>query len=1164
MKAPTRRQCVCLFLFVIIPVWTNGRSSDSKNHLEYMQGLSWMGRGRYDSAIASFKNVIDHDAYASGACVRICESYSRKKAPDEGLSYFKGLVKNNPENPCFRHGLGLMYRETKDETRALEQFRLAVRSAPAYAGVYRDFLDALNKMNRLGEAEPVIKSLHPSVRGHAAVRYALAYLAMLQNRPGEALKNADLAIDGDGGFLDAYHLKGILLSGTGRYGELFDISREGYGRALGAGDAEFQCRLLGNMGYAKYFLAGYPESLEYNRKALALAVEYGLRPEEIRSLQYIGNACRDTGRLDEALDSFNRALKVSVQTGDRRSEGSSARLIGTVYSALCDFLEARKYYQRALPIAVETGNDNLKALTLHGLGTVNWNLGDYATALTDLDEALRISEKRNDFVVEQMCLGMMGLVHWNLGHFSQSLECHEKALAIARTCGLKLWEGVHLGNMAVIFQCVGDYSTALTYQDQALRIAVETGSKDVEGMNLNNMASIYSDRLKQYDKAMDLFRKALHLAVETRNKRLEVEFLGSIGSIFAVTGRTARADSCFQEALKTARRIGHKGDEALELMNLGELYDTMGDLDRAMSYYRNSLAMAERLSDPGIVLKCHLGIGTVYEKQGHDEQALKQYRKAIDGIEGFRDRLGTDELKTFFMENAFGAFEKIIHLLHALHRRFPQKGYDGQAFEYAEMAKARSFLDIVYQADIFQNLEKVPRVLREQVASNANLLSRNYQSLSEAVQEGAAHADPARVSRIEQTIQTLHGEKTRLLDRIRRNHPEYYELTHPRLISADAVRRDHLNESQMLVEYFIGDADMYVWTLTRQKMSFQSVGMNRSGIEKCLAQISPLFLRQRRDPSAAMDHRWANIQNNALHRLYKTLLQVPAGNDLLKCREILIVADDLLNYFPFEMLVTGIQGKKVRYLIEDHPLSYFCSSSFLDRGQESGGEAGRNLIAFGNPFFRRTWMDKIRNPAGWFKSDKAVLRNESFQPLPNSEREVKAISAYFPNSSVYTGKNATEERFKKLAGEYRNIHLATHFITSDLRPMLSKIVLSQDRRENEDGYLQMYEVYNLALKADLAVLSGCNTGMGELRRGEGLIGISRAFFYAGASSLIVSLWPVEDESTALLMKSFYGHLGAGMNKSHALQQAKIDLIRSTDAKRDPFYWGPFVLIEGGR
>jgi CHAT domain-containing protein/tetratricopeptide (TPR) repeat protein len=711
---------------------------------------------------------------------------------------------------------------------------------------------------------------------------------------------------------------------------------------------------------------------------------------------------------------------------------------------------------------------------------------------------------------------------------------------------------------------VGDDSTALRYQDQALHIAVETGNRDMEGMNLSNMANIYSDRLKQYGKAMDYYQKALLLVRETGDKRLETEFLGNIGHILMITGKTDRAESTFRNALDIARRIRHKGNEAWTLMNLGELYGTTGDLDRAMSYYGNSLAMGKRLSIPGIVLTSFLGMGTVYERQGHFGQALEQYRKAIGEIEGLRDRLSTDELKTFFMEYQFGAYEKIIHLLLVMHRAHPRQGYDRESFQYAESAKARSLLDIVYRANIFQNLDQVPRVFRETVVLNDNLLMKSYQSLSEAVNRDGREHDPNRISRIEQNIAALQSEKAGLLEQIRQNHPEYYDLTHPRLISADAVRRDHLDENQMLVEYFVGDEDVYVWTLTRQKMSFQSVGMGRSGLEKCLARISPLFLRERKDPSAAMDHRWANIQNSALHRLYKTMLQVPAGNDLTQCGEILIVADDLLNYFPFEMLVTGIQGKKARYLIEDHPLSYFYSSSFLDRGPRSGSDAGRNLIAFGNPYFRRTWKDKIRNPAGWFKSDKAVLRNETFQPLPSAEREVKAISAYFPNSLVCTGKNATEERFKKLAGEYRYIHLATHFITSDLQPMLSKVVLSQARREGEDGYLQMYEVYNLSLKAELAILSGCNTGLGELHRGEGLIGISRAFFYAGASALVVSLWPVEDESTALLMKSFYGHLGTGLNKSRALQQAKIDLIRSTDTKRDPFYWGPFVLIEGGR
>ena len=158
------------------------------------------------------------------------------------------------------------------------------------------------------------------------------------------------------------------------------------------------------------------------------------------------------------------------------------------------------------------------------------------------------------------------------------------------------------------------------------------------------------------------------------------------------------------------------------------------------------------------------------------------------------------------------------------------------------------------------------------------------------------------------------------------------------------------------------------------------------------------------------------------------------------------------------------------------------------------------------------------------------------------------------------GKEATEEKFKEQAADFRLIHLATHNLTDDQQPMYSKIILAQTGKDREDGYLQTYEVFNLSLNADMVVLSGCSSGLGRLHRGEGLIGMTRAFLYAGVPSLVVSMWPVNDESTAQLMANFYGNLKAGWSKSRALQKAKVALLQSQDWKRDPFYWGPFVLI----
>jgi CHAT domain-containing protein len=182
--------------------------------------------------------------------------------------------------------------------------------------------------------------------------------------------------------------------------------------------------------------------------------------------------------------------------------------------------------------------------------------------------------------------------------------------------------------------------------------------------------------------------------------------------------------------------------------------------------------------------------------------------------------------------------------------------------------------------------------------------------------------------------------------------------------------------------------------------------------------------------------------------------------------------------------------------------------------------------------------------------------------LPNSETEVKNIGNLLNGSEqIFVGENASESNFKQNAGEFQIIHLASHFEINDIDPLYSKVILSQKGNTQEDGYLQTYEVFDLRLNADLVVLSACNTALGKLSKGEGLIGISRAFLYAGVPSIVVSLWNVEDEATGKIMEYFYNYLKQGVHKNNALRLAKLEYLKNANiTRRDPFFWAPFILF----
>jgi CHAT domain-containing protein len=406
-------------------------------------------------------------------------------------------------------------------------------------------------------------------------------------------------------------------------------------------------------------------------------------------------------------------------------------------------------------------------------------------------------------------------------------------------------------------------------------------------------------------------------------------------------------------------------------------------------------------------------------------------------------------------------------------------------------------------------------------------------------------------------LEKLQRVESGFMEEIKDKYPRYYRLVHPEILKLTDIQHKVLRKGQVLIEYLVGNEKTFIWIMNRKEFAFKTIRLPGKELAAIMTRISPIFVNEKTGRDIVVDHRWANFNPDMQSRLFDLILKTPAGDFLETNAELIIVPDGILHYLPFELLVTGYKDGRPKYLIEKFPVAYSSSASVLAPQLRKSGRAGKSLLAFGNP--SHTNMNKgILEWVSDLDPLKLILRGEKFEPLPNSEFEVKSISCNFENSNVYIGENATESRFKESAGDYRFIHLAAHYLSSNDQPMYSKIVMAKS--EKDDGLLQTYEIYNLRLNADLVVLSGCNTGLGKLSRGEGLIGMSRAFLHAGVPSVVVSLWPVEDASTAEFMNNFYICLKKGMSKSRALQQAKIKMLESADIKQDPFYWSPFVLI----
>jgi CHAT domain-containing protein/tetratricopeptide (TPR) repeat protein len=856
---------------------------------------------------------------------------------------------------------------------------------------------------------------------------------------------------------------------------------------------------------------------------------------------------------DKALEQYDKAVQIKKDFWQVYHDKA------TVYWQTDQYQKALGMLKTEFDLAEKNNDFEVMSKAIGNRGSVYSYLDDYQNALSCYRRSLSIAEEIGDQRGMGTTLGNIGFIYYKMGNYDKAMDFYQQALDKHRAVKNRFSEGLILGNLGNLYSDMGDYEKAFAYDENALKIHQETANKKSEGIILGNIGSDHF-YLGHFDKSIEYHKKALEIHRSLKNKRSEGIGLENIGIGFLKNKNHAKAKEFFDQALAIDRSIGNKENEGLVSNLLGDLYSETGASDTADSCYQKALQTGQKYAMPNVVWKAYKGLGMLREKQGRFPDALSCYRSAIREIEEIRDHMPTEQYKMGFFEDKIENYTKLVQLLAGLHQNKPDQKTIVESFQYAEMSKARTLLEGFCLGPSFLSGMKIAPDLREKLLINKKKLEKKHNEISDELGKDESARDEKPMLKLKDELERLQREEESLFREMKEKYPGYDQLTHPEIIGPDKIMREILKPNQVLVEYMVGQEKTVVWILTPRSMEFKSIALNQRQMGDMLGVVSPLFRKGKDSSDVQMDHRWANMRPETLHKLYQILLEKPAGRYLQKGIELIIVPDHILFYFPFEILVTGTNGKNVHYLIEQHPVSYAYSASLLNPKLRRERRVERDLLALGNPDFSgeqdRGILDWVRSMA----SLKSIFRNNRFEPLPNAEVEVRAIANHFDAPAVYVGKQATEEIFKRTAGQFRYIHLATHFLNSDRQPMYSKIVMSQSNKEMEDGFLQTYEILELRLNADLVVLSGCDTGLGKLTQGEGLIGMTRAILHAGVPSTIVSLWPVEDESTSHFMAAFYRNLKAGLKKNLALQQAKIDMIHSPDSKRDPFYWGPFVLI----
>ena len=598
-------------------------------------------------------------------------------------------------------------------------------------------------------------------------------------------------------------------------------------------------------------------------------------------------------------------------------------------------------------------------------------------------------------------------------------------------------------------------------------------------------------------------------------------------------------------------------------------------------------------------MRSYAEAGLEHEQNHAWSDAIASYKQAVELLENLRGEVKSSDTKESLVERYLWIYKRLVKLL--LQQNSPE-----DAFVYAERSKARSFLDQLAEAGAGIRKGIDPDLLAEEQQLHQRL-GNVWGSLGEKINAyNQSTSQPQRavleeeLKTLQQQIDDLEQDLDRLQETMRHRNPRYAALKYPQPISLSEVQGTLLKEDESVLEYFWGETELYLFVIGQKHFHVLTIPVKEQETAKRIEQLLTPFRKIGQSPS--LEETLKQVDLNLAYELYQRIVQ-PAESYLQGVHTLLVVPDGALHYLPFEIFVTQqieAQAKgeiafsryhKASYLIRRYAMVYAPSASVLKPDLlyhvQDAGQPEHTFLALA-PFSE----EKLVQNAPVIEAMRELTiveddqhgQNFELSRLPFSEKEVKIIASLFPSSSQYfLGSEATEQIVHQQGADYRYVHLATHGLLDSDHPMYSSIVFY-------DSLLQMYETFNLELHADLVALSACETGLGALKRGEGLIGLTRAFMYAGTPSVLVSLWSVDDQSTSSLMTEFYRRLNAGVHKAEALRQAQLALLeqhreqhegisgnRSVVVESDqqpdqilslshthPFYWAPFVLSGGWR
>lgn len=857
------------------------------------------------------------------------------------------------------------------------------------------------------------------------------------------------------------------------------------------------------------------------------------------------------GKIDAAIENYLKSKRIFEAAGLKRDLIYVLADLGSLYIYASDYKAANQYSEDSLKLAREVEGTEVKAGAWpdeYGIGTALSNLGNisryeaaYDKAIDYFQQSLAAYRKINSDGRHNLeildDLADIGRTYNSRGDYLRALTYLNQAMDLAKTRYPDRVASI-CNSLGILYTNERDYAKAIEFFQTGLKLAIENQDRFRQADMLLNTGVAYEFQ-QDYSSALKNFDAALELANQINYSELLIPIYEGKGVVLKGQGRHREALDSFGAGLQVAREKHDQIRTAELLWREAEVHLANNNVSRSIQDASEAIALANKSSLMNVRYLALSILGKAYRASGDNDSAMRTFTMATEQIEEMRNHVaGLENERQLFFEDKIVPYHEMVDVLLSQNKDASNQ----QALFVAESAKARVLLDVFSAGRI-----DLARVMSDREKEEERKLNQRIVDLNNEIrrENGKAKPEDSILKGLDEQLKLARTQYETFQNSLYAAHPEL--RTNGAQVSRATLSdmNNLLTPSTAFLEYVVTESKTYLMVLTKSDgatvpfLHAYPIAVTSKDLDKRIRGFRDEITTQ---SAIADDSR----------NLYDLLLR-PVEQQLKGKTSLCIIPDATLWDLPFQSL----QPKAGHYLLEDYVISYAPSLSVLKEMTVQKREgASAALVAFGNPTMPNEIAANMRT----------TYRGENFGPLPEAEIEVNALKTIWENPSthVFVGTNASKRVFRQEASKYKIIHLATHGILDDASPMYSRLIMARAENDpTDDGLLEAREIMQLDLHADLVVLSACQTARGRIGAGEGMVGMSWAFFVAGVPSMLASQWKVNSAGTSKLMVDFHRRLKAqstpSETKATALQQASLDLMKDP-RYRHPYFWAGFVLL----